>query len=220
MKQLQHTTSRLLLAIGALTMMIMAASPAAADNVPNNLRTYIVLAQTIKALDETGPVNSVLSDEIYGGFRTSSVSGQVFDSQTRLFGNFDAGQTRTFPSTQACLSDQIIRVNNSGGPWPSGLENDEWDCRQAISAPFSVRAVFWESDFPYPSCFPLCAWHGNGPLGEEYAEDDPVGDQTLAFSQQGLAVDLPNAGNTRTYSFDLKKSSGHYRVTIMVYRMT
>jgi hypothetical protein len=218
-KELQHTVTRLLLAIGAVTMMIMAAPSAAADNVPNNLRTYIVLAQTIKAFDETGPVNTGFSDEIYGGFRTSSVSGQVFDSQTRLFGNFDAGKTRTFPSTQACLSDPNIRVNN-GEAWPSGLENDAWDCRQAISAPFSVRAVFWESDFPYPSCFPLCPWHGDGPLGEDYAEDDPVGDQTLAFSQQGLAVDLPNAGNTRSYGFDLKKSSGHYRVTIMVYRMT
>ncbi|HEY5882698.1 MAG TPA: hypothetical protein VIU11_27555 [Nakamurella sp.] len=220
MKEFLRTLTRVLLGIGAAALVVATAQPAAADNVPINQRTYLVLAQTIKAFDETGPVNSGLSDEIYGGFRTTSVSGQVFDSQTRLFGNFDAGQTRTFPSTQACLSEPNIQVNNSGGSWPSGLENDEWGCLRGISAPFSVRAVFWEADFPYPSCFPLCAWHGNGPLGEEYAEDDPVGDQTLAFSQQGLAADLPNAGNTGNYAFDLKKSSGHYRVTVMVYRMT
>jgi hypothetical protein len=220
MSRFPRALTRVLLGVGAVALMVAAAQPAAADNVPNNLRTYVVLAQTIKALDETGPFNSGLSDEIYGGFRTSSVSGQVFDSQSRLFGNFDAGQTRAFPSTQACLSDPNIRVNNDGGYWPSGLENDEWSCGQALSAPFSVRAVFWEADFPYPSCFPLCPWHGNGPLGEEYAEDDPVGDQTLAFSQQGLAADLPNTGATRNYAFDLRKSGGHYRVTIMVYRMT
>lgn len=219
MKEFLRTLTRVLLGIGAAALVVATAQPAAADNVPVNQRTYLVLAQTIKAFDETGPVNSGFSDEIYGGFRTTSASGQSFDVETRLFGNFDAGQTRTFPSDQACLTEPNIRVNN-GGSWLSGLDDDSWGCARGVSAPFSVRTAFWESDFPYPSCFPLCLGPRGGTLGAQYMEDDPVGDQTLHFSREGLAADLPDVYNAKNYALDLKRSGGHYRVTVMVYRMT
>jgi hypothetical protein len=143
---------------------LVVAPAAAADDVPINLRSYHVFATSIKAFDETGPFDSGLSDEIFGGFRTVSVSGQIFESQSRLLGDFDAGETRNFPTTQCCLSEPNIRVNE-GANWLSGVEGDSWDCKRPISAPFSVQGVFWESDTRSP-CLPICQFEpvGGGPL--------------------------------------------------------
>jgi hypothetical protein len=193
----------------------------AAVDVTLNSRTYFVFASTIKAFDETGPINSGISDEVFGGFRTSSVSGEQFVAQSKLFGDFDAGQTRTYPSDQSCLSDSIAN-RNSGQAWLSGLEGDAWSCARPINAPFTVEASLWESDtWLQPTCVPgICGFApiGPHPLGPGNKSDDHIGDRTVSFSSHGLAADLPTVGSGRFYSTDFFGSGGHYRLTLMVYR--
>ena len=78
-------------------------SPSEADNVPLELRQFTVRVQEIRALDETGPFNFGLSDEIYAGFHTTVTGGQTH-VQLGKFGDFDAGETRTPRTDQRCLT--------------------------------------------------------------------------------------------------------------------
>jgi hypothetical protein len=213
-------------AIAALTLAgaigVGANAPAGADDVPLESRRYRIHLLQIRALDETGPFNSFLSDEIYAGFLTKFGGGEAH-VQSGMFGDFDAGETRRPPANQACVAPVFATVNNGDPEMVSGFERDEWGC-VVTNAPFEIRARLWESDFAIGPCdFPLGCRFNPDPLGmpsllQRAEDDDPVGDTTISFSRQGLANDLLVPGAARDYNVEHHGSQGHYRVTYRVTR--
>ena len=125
----------------------LAAIPLASD-VTVESRDVHHKVTTVKALDETGPVNTFVSDEIYAGFRTTFASGVRNDISTGLMDSFDVGNIRTVPADQNCLSVPLVQVNK--GPQAlSGFSKDRWSCAPSgISAPFTITAALWEEDTP------------------------------------------------------------------------
>ena len=128
-----------LLLFGALFVLGSTPAAVAAADIPLHQRHYVVTAKTIKALDESGPFNSTFSDEIYGGFQTTHAYGLITQVQSRLFGNFDAGNTRSYDWDQACLG--LTNVTGAARPWYlSGMQGHRWSCHQdGIAAPFTIR---------------------------------------------------------------------------------
>lgn len=200
--------------------LLAAVSPASAAAVPIEDRVYTVKVTTFRAFDETGPFNSGLSDEIYAGFRTQFPSGSRSDVETRLMGDFDAGDTRTVPSNQNCLSPSVIEVNN-GSPDLSGFSGDAWFCASVgVDAPFSVTGVLFESDTDInPNPFEFNPRGIRGVLDRRAEDDDSLGTRTVSFSAAGLAADLPALGQVRNYTSDFTGGGGHYRVTYQVQRV-
>jgi len=200
---------------------LLAGSGTANADKPVEQRTYLIQANTIKAFDETGQFNTGSSDEIFGGFRLTSSTGIRYNTQSRLFGNFDAGNTRTFLSSQACLGKPDL-VSNTRNSWLSGMDGDSWTCHSAgLSAPFTLESEFYESDTPnIGACTPICDLFpvGAGPLSPRSQLDDGLGYQKLQFSPQGLAADIPTAGAHKTYPLNFTGSGANYRVTIQITR--
>jgi hypothetical protein len=75
------------------------ATSASADTVAPEQRAYSLRVTAIEAIDETGSFNTGLGDEIHGGFRVDPTPDTAINEfQTRIFGNFDAGESRTVPA--------------------------------------------------------------------------------------------------------------------------
>jgi hypothetical protein len=199
------------------------AAPASAATVPAEDRAYTVKVTTLKAFDETGSFNSLLSDEIYGGFRTTFASGVRSNVGTRLFGNFDAGDTRTVPTDQNCLSVPLVQVNNGRQDNLSGHTKDRWSCATiGINAPFTVTGALWESDTDLPEIPFEFNPRGEGDVLDSRArdgQDDSLGTPRLSFSTTGLAVDFPTIGPVKNYTSDFRGGGAHYRVTYQVQRV-
>lgn len=199
------------------------AATAAVADIPLHQRHYIVTAKTITAYDESGPFNSMSSDEIYGGFQTTHAYGLVTEVQSRLFGNFDAGNTRSYDWDQSCLG----LTNIIGGPRPwflSGMRGHRWSCHQiGIAAPFTIKGVLFERDTEvlFPPCGLPCEFSPSvlGPMDKQASDDDGLGTSTLHFTQQGLAVDLPHLGSLKNYSLTFTGSGAHYKIVIEVRRV-
>lgn len=193
-----------------------------ADGVPAADRRYTVTVHKIRALDETGPFNFGLSDEIYAGFTTVFAGGILLETQSQLFGNFDAGETRTPRSDQNCVLGVVSSVNN-GGLRLRGLEGDRWSCNpHGFPAPFEFHAVLWERDSSVP-CVDSCRFNPrelefSPGLQRNSEPDDRVGYSHITFSAAGLASHIPNVGNARDYDVEHKGSGGHYSVTYRVTR--
>ena len=139
-----------------------------------------------------------------------------------MFGDFDAGETRSPRSNQACVGPVFATVNNGDPEMLSSFERDEWGCFGGFNAPFDIRTRLWESDFDIPLCDVPCRFQpdalGIPSLLQRDEDDDPIGDNRLSFSRQGLANDLTVPGATRDYSVEHHGSLGHYRVTYRVTR--
>lgn len=221
------TTRRTRFAARALAALALAGAigigahaPAQADDVPLESRRYKVHLHQIRAIDETGPFNIGLSDEIYAGFLTTNGTARTH-VQTGMFGDFDAGETRRPPANQACVAPVFASVNNGRQEMLSGFEGDSWGCLGGMSAPFDIRARVWESDFEIPFCV-FCSFDpdplGQPSLNKRAEDDDPVGETRISFSRTGLANDLVVPGATRDYSIEHHGSLGHYRVTYRVTR--
>ena len=213
-----------LLLFGALFVLgsTPAAAVAAADT-PLHQRHYIVTAKTIKALDESGPFNSTLSDEIYGGFETTHAYGLVTQVQSRLFGNFDAGNTRSYDWDQSCLG--LTNVAGATRPYYlSGLRGHRWSCHQdGIAAPFTIKGALYERDTEvyFPPCGVPCEFNPSvpGPMSKQASDDDDLGTSTVHFTQQGLAVDLPFLGSLKSYTLSFTGGGAHYKIVIEVRRV-
>jgi hypothetical protein len=213
-----------LLLFGALLVLgSTPAAAAAAADIPLHQRHYIVTAKSIKAYDESGPFNSITSDEIYGGFQTTHAYGLVTEVQSRLFGNFDAGDTRSYDWDQSCLG--LTNVTGGTRPWYlSGMRGHRWSCHQdGIAAPFTIKSALYERDTEVtllPCGFP-CEFSPSapGPMSKQSSDDDGLGTSTLHFTREGLALDLPFLGSLKSYPLTFTGGGAHYKIVIDVRRV-
>jgi hypothetical protein len=197
----------------ALTAVLATAAPASAADVPIGNRFYMVFLAEIRAVDETGPINTGVSDEIYAGFRTTQGTGLRSETQTRLFGDVDAGEVREVPIDQDCLTQPVARVNNAES-YLSGLSGDSWNCaRGGVTAPITISAALWERDSGLLNPRAPDVLDRRGDL------DDSVGRRTITFSAAGLAADLPGL-SAKAYTFPFTGDGGHYQLTFVVARQS
>lgn len=209
----------MLLLFGALLVLGSTPAAAAAADVPLHQRHYIITAKTIKAYDESGPSNTGTSDEIYGGFETTHAYGLVTQVQSRLFGNFDAGNTRSYDWDQSCLGLTDVPAGTRPFWYLSGMQGHRWGCHQdGIAAPFSIKGALFERDTEvrFPTCGFVCEFNpvagGPGPMNKQSSDDDGLGTSTLHFTQQGLALDLPYLGSLKNYTLTFTGGGAHYKI--------
>lgn len=216
-------------ALLATTALLTAASPAAADTVPLQNRSYTIKVEKVfsgKETDDSALGTIFTSDEIYVGFKSTFTSstvgrGGTSEVQTRLMGDFDTGETQFLANDQNCLSFASVTAN-TGAQYLSGFSNDRWGpCSNAGSgAPFSITSKMHESDTE--SCAAPClpGVPASAVLDRRGGGDDAMRTKTLSFSREGLAVDLPNQGDSKRYTVvDHFGSGGSYDVTYLVQRM-
>ncbi len=142
---------------------------------------YVVRARQFHAQNESG-FDWAGSDEVYGVWSSgSSLAG------TRVFGNVDTGDTRSFERGQDC----IYPMNTTG--YLDGRSGDTWGCiGEGAPGPIDFDISLWEADAT--QIFPACFQTGIGP--EPDCEDDLLGSLSISYSQSELSSLLPNVDDT------------------------
>jgi hypothetical protein len=142
-------------------------------------------ALRFRALNETG-IDRFGSDEIYV---TIHVPARKVATISQVFGDVDAGETRSIPLDQSC----ILPIAGVSAPKTlSGFEGDSWSCsRDGAPGPFSFTVVLREKD-PEENCaIPFYCGYTPGLVeGEEPgpidSHDDLIGRHEVVYSMEEL----------------------------------
>jgi hypothetical protein len=183
---------------------------------------YKVKAVSFHAVDESW-IDIGGSDEVYWILSAAGPNG-TSTSASHVFGDVDAGETRSFGATEGCL----YLTCSTGGAAPFGLglsvqlwEQDDGDLAKVLAetAPWIEKAgavigpidpTTWLS-----TTLSLMAEATN--VISALAEDDLLGSQTFAYSPVFLAGKLPTIGSSFT---DARRYSGGFTSGGAVYDMT
>ena len=187
-------------ALGAgalLTASFVAMSvPQSAYGQPAGLRSpqFVATAVGFKALHETHS-DWIGSDEVYVVF--SDVNAGP-DSTTKIYGDVDAGESRTFLPTEQCVA-----------PRPA--------CdRGAPEVHFKL--TMWENDddgFAHGQLSNSHAYLDNG----KYEGDDLIGRAEVGMNRDQLVADLPNVGMSKEYTVKPVGGDGSYELTYKITRL-
>jgi len=143
---------------------------------------FIVTAERLHANNETGP-DWPGSDEVYIVFGNRALDKFGYSTQ---FGDFDTGETKSFPRGRWCLAPLFEPVYQNGGSLYG------WQCQTGgIGGPFNFEVRLFESDHSWtPSaCLP-----DDLPPGVE-CQDDLIGGRTISYSREELVAAMPRVGD-------------------------
>ncbi len=185
---------------------------------------FTIKATQFRCNDETG-ADFFGSDEPYWIFGTLA-DGATVTTRSRIFGNVDTGNTRTFNSADG----SIWGANGQAQRFPEGQigtliqlwEHDHGDpekIRAAVAAAFAGAAGVLAATG-------VAAWiaavvAGVGAVVQQllaFLDDDLIGEQTFVFHTATLAKQVPNVGNTQTMTRRFTDGDGDYTLTIVTTR--
>jgi hypothetical protein len=159
------------------------ADPAHIPPVTANLEPRFKLeALRFKAINETGIDLWPLSDEVYV---TIYVPAHNVATRSQVFGDVDAGETRSFPLDQSCILP-IAGVSANNFTFLSGNKGATWSCSlHGAPGPFSFTVELRDKD-PCPFCFAHGAPGGDFPIGPIEPDDDLIGRHKVVYSLEEL----------------------------------
>ena len=199
----------------ALAALAAAAIPPPAFAQPSAFRTpqFKATAVSFKALHETH-ANWLGSDEVYG--KLYDLTG-LRVAGTGLFGDVDAGETRTIAPEQSCLSLQP-KCDRGSSSLAFGIvlmEDDDW----GIASPGDFcHGGLSDSSTPPPTPEESERTFDNF-TGEGCSSDDFIGKAKVKLTQDELVAALPTVGASFERTVRLTGGDGTYEVTYRVTRL-
>ncbi|MFC8277078.1 hypothetical protein ACFUJR_32025 [Streptomyces sp. NPDC057271] len=189
-------------AAAALSALLAAVLPsgAHADNVPVADRKYVFELEKIHCVAQTNDDSP--SDEMY--VKTTLPSSPLsYDTMfTATAGSFDTGDTLFVDEYHRAITPKYVHSDSYRDDILFG-SHDAWSINRAGTSPTTIKVELWEED-------------GGKQLG---GDDDLVNSYTYKFSSEGLALDLPDNGDSISYPLDFIGFGGHYVVTLAVHRV-
>ena len=199
----------------AIAALAAAAIPPPASAQPSAFRTpqFKATAVSFKALHETH-ANWLGSDEVYG--KLYDLTG-LRVAGTGLFGDVDAGETRTIAPEQSCLSLQP-KCDRGSSSLAFGIvlmEDDDW----GIASPGDFcHGGLSDSSTPPPTPEEFERTFDNF-TGEGCSSDDFIGKAKVRLTQDELVAALPTVGASFDRTVRLTGGDGTYEVTYRVTRL-
>jgi hypothetical protein len=199
----------------ALAALAAAAFPPRAFAQPSAFRTpqFKATAVSFKALHETH-ANWLGSDEVYG--KLYDLTG-LRVAGTGLFGDVDAGETRTIAPEQSCLSLQP-KCDRGSSSLAFGIvlmEDDDW----GIASPGDFcHGALSDSSTPPPTPEEFERTFDNF-TGEGCSSDDFIGKAKVKLTQDELVAALPTVSASFERTVRLTGGDGTYEVTYRVTRL-
>jgi hypothetical protein len=199
----------------AVAALAAAAIPQPAVAQPSAFRTpqFKATAVSFKALHETH-VNWLGSDEVYG--KLYDLTG-LRAAGTGLFGDVDAGETRTIAPEHSCLSLQPTcdRGSSSLAFGIILMEDDDW----GIASPGDFcHGGLSDSSTPPPTPEEFERAFDNF-TGEDCSSDDFIGKAKVKLSRDELVAALPTVGASFDRTVRLTGGDGTYEFTYRVTRL-
>jgi len=199
----------------AIAALAAAAIPPPASAQPSAFRTpqFKATAVSFKALHETH-ANWLGSDEVYG--KLYDLTG-LRVAGTGLFGDVDAGETRTIAPEQSCLSLQP-KCDRGSSSLAFGIvlmEDDDW----GIASPGDFcHGGLSDSSTPPPTPEEFERTFDNF-TGEGCSSDDFIGKAKVRLTQDELVAALPTVGASFDRTVRLTGGDGTYEFTYRVTRL-
>jgi hypothetical protein len=161
-------------------------------------RRYKVEALRFRAIDESG-YDFLGSDEIIAIVR---VPAHNVLTASKIFGDVDGGETRSFARNQSCILP--IAGLNANFNVVRADHGDTWTCSaNGAPGPFAFTVEMYEKDDGFfHDCIRLelgCEFS----TGPSSGNDDLVGRRTLVFPESELAAVMPNVNDTFEESIKL-----------------
>jgi hypothetical protein len=200
--------------------MLVAVTP----NVTPPNPTYTIKATSFRCNDETG-TDWLGSDEPFWIFGSLAL-GTTVTTRSRVFGDVDTGETRTFDTAEG----QFWGQNGLPQDFPDGdvgahielWEHDNGDpekIRQGVAAAFAAAAGVL-------TALGVTAWVGAVVAGVGaviqwllgFLDDDHIADQTFVFTRQTVVDQLRKAGQFFDVTRRFTDGDGDYTLTIRVSR--
>ena len=183
-------------ALGATSALLTGLAPTTAADVPEDQRTDTIRIEN-SGRSPRPTTAETCSPRSSAATRSTSTSvprsatgpasrpgdGTTTFVQTRLIGDFDAGETKSLAADQNCLT-QPFEPSNSGAAYLSGFSDDRWQCLNSGNhAPFTITARVLETDTS--ACGPPCTQglSASKVLDKRFGGDDDLGAKTISFSR-------------------------------------
>lgn len=155
---------------------------------------FVVTAVGFKALHETH-ANWLGSDEVYVVFSDVSTNQ---DSFTKIYGDVDAGESRTFLPTEQCVATRP--TCDRGAP------------------DVHFKLTMWENDddgFAHGQLDNTHVYLNDG----IYEGDDLIGRAEVSIPRDQLLADLPTVGMSKVYTVKPTGGDGSYELTYKITRL-
>jgi hypothetical protein len=170
---------------------------------------YTVRAVRFVAVDESGP-DRLGSDEPFWVFTAADPNGEVHTVRSRVFGDVDSDETRTFASENSRNVVWPEKGDTNGSSGPIALTIQLWEQDQGDLDGIAKKT---ELAFAAAGKLPPLVWLSNVPsiVRDKIAKfigNDLMGSKTILYQPHELAKRLPKAGNKMLQRFRFGGNSG------------